>query len=58
MSNVDKIARCSKSAKVEIELASKHLEGGAYNIQYVLTMLEEAKRQLDAITDIYCKVES
>lgn len=55
MLNVEKIAKCANSAKLEIDIASRYLKREVYDVQYVLTMLAEAKKQLDAITDIYCK---
>ena len=56
MSDNKEIKKHAGYAKTEIELASKHLkEGVSCDIDYVLTMLDEAIKQLDIITDYYCE---
>lgn len=52
-----KIAEHARSAKVEIKLASEYIQREVYDIQYVLSMLEEAKKQVDTIINFYCKEE-
>ena len=59
MFNVDEVYRHIANAKLEISFASRVLKGEACgDVNYALTMLEEATRRLEWATNCLLKTES
>ena len=51
MLNIEEIRKHAKYAKTEIDLSSYHLKIGCNDVDYILSMLDEARKQLDIIIE-------